>query len=79
MRPNRNLVKAAAKGGLRGVDTLAGDAENIAAYLERAQELRLMAERMTSPEARELLLSISQDYLRLARALEKRPDRPGRS
>lgn len=57
---------------------MAGDAENIAAYLERAQELRLMAERMTSPEARELLLSISQDYLRLARALEKRPDRPGR-
>lgn len=53
---------------------MAGDAEKIAAYLKRAAELRAVAERMSSPEAKELLLSISQDYLRLARALEKRKD-----
>lgn len=67
-------IKAGCKGGLRGANTLAGDAEKIAAYLKRAAELRAVAERMSSPEAKELLLSISQDYLRLARALEKRKD-----
>ena len=54
-------------------DTLAGDAQKIEAYLKRASELRAVAERMSSHEARELLLNISQDYLRLARALEKKP------
>lgn len=54
---------------------MAGDAEKIAAYLKRAEELRAVAERMTSPDARELLLNISQDYVRLARALEKRPQK----
>jgi hypothetical protein len=51
---------------------LAGDAEKIANYLTRAEELRAVAERMSSPEARELLLNIAQDYVRLAKALEKR-------
>ena len=55
------------------MDTLAGDAEKIAAYLKRAEELRAVAERMTSPEARELLLNIAQDYARLAKALERKP------
>ena len=52
---------------------MAGDAEKIAAYLKRAGELRAVAERMTSPEARELLLNIAQDYARLAKALERKP------
>ena len=51
---------------------MAGDAEKIEAYLKRANELRAVAERMSSHEARELLLDISQDYVRLARALEKK-------
>lgn len=55
-----------------GWNTLAGDAEKIAAYRARAQELRAVAQRMNCAEARELLLDISEDYLRLARALEKR-------
>jgi hypothetical protein len=54
------------------VDTLAGDSEKAAAYLKRAEELRAVAERMSSAEARELLLDIAEDYVRLARALEKR-------
>lgn len=58
-----------------GVHTLAGDGEKIAAYLKRAEELRAVAERMSSAEARELLLNISQDYVRLARALEKKLQR----
>lgn len=58
-----------------GVHTLAGDAEKIAAYFKRAEELRAVAERMSSAEARELLLNISQDYVRLARALEKKLQR----
>ena len=53
---------------------MAGEEEKIAAYLKRAAELRAVAERMTSPEARELLLNIAQDYARLAKALEKRKD-----
>ena len=52
---------------------MAGDAEKIAAYIKRAEELRAVAERMSSTEARELLLTIADDYARLARALEKRP------
>lgn len=56
-----------------GWNTLAGDAEKIAAYRSRAQELRAVAERMSSPEARDLLLDISEDYVRLARALERKP------
>lgn len=52
---------------------MAGDAEKIAGYRARAQELRAVAERMNSSEARDLLLDIAEDYLRLARALEKRP------
>lgn len=51
---------------------MAGDVEKIAGYRARAEELRAVAKRMSSPEARELLLDISEDYLRLARALEKR-------
>ena len=51
---------------------MAGDAKKIAGYRARAQELRAVAERMNCAEARELLLDISEDYLRLARALEKR-------
>lgn len=58
-----------------GVVALAGDREKIAAYLKRAEELRAVAERMSSAEARELLLNISQDYVRLARALERKPQR----
>lgn len=54
---------------------MAGDAEKIAGYLKRAEELRAVAERMNSPEARELLLNISQDYVRLAKALEKKPQK----
>lgn len=53
------------------MDTLAGESEKIAAYLARAEDLRTVAQRMTSPEAKELLLNIAQDYLRLAKALEK--------
>lgn len=55
------------------MDTLAGDAEKIAGYVKRAEELRAVAERMNSPEARELLRNIAEDYVRLARALEKKP------
>lgn len=54
---------------------MAGDEDKIAAYLKRAEQLRAVAERMSSAEARELLLNISQDYVRLARALEKKPQR----
>jgi len=67
-------IKAGREGGLRGADTLAGEADKITAYLKRAEELRAVAERMSSAEARELLLSISQDYVRLAKALERRRD-----
>ena len=52
---------------------MAGDAEKIAGYRARAEELRAVAKRMSSPEARELLLDISEDYVRLARALERKP------
>lgn len=52
---------------------MAGDAEKIAAYRARAQELRAVAQRMNCAEARELLLDISEDYVRLARALERKP------
>lgn len=52
---------------------MAGDAEKIAGYVKRAEELRAVAERMNSPEARELLRNIAEDYVRLARALEKKP------
>lgn len=55
------------------MDTLAGDAEKIAGYVKRAEELRAVAERMNSPEAKELLRNIAEDYVRLARALEKKP------
>lgn len=55
---------------------MAGDTEKIAGYLKRAEELRAVADRMSSTEARELLLNIAQDYVRLARALEKRTARP---
>lgn len=51
---------------------MAGDAEKIAGFLTRAEELRGIAARMSSAEARELLLNIAQDYVRLARALEKK-------
>lgn len=54
-------------------NTLAGDADKIAAYRKRADELRAVAERMSSPEAKDLLLNIAEDYVRLARALEKKP------
>jgi hypothetical protein len=37
-------------------------------YLTRAEELRVLAEAMTSIEARALLLEIAQHYTRLAAA-----------
>jgi hypothetical protein len=40
-------------------------------YLTRAEELRVIAEAMTSVEARALLLEIAQHYVRLAAALVK--------
>ncbi|HEX5279537.1 MAG TPA: hypothetical protein VFW28_05635 [Micropepsaceae bacterium] len=51
---------------------MAGDEEKIAGFLTRAEELRAVAARMNSAEAKELLLNIAQDYVRLARALEKK-------
>jgi len=40
-------------------------------YLNRAEELRVIAETMTSIEARALILEIAQHYTRLAAALLK--------
>jgi hypothetical protein len=40
-------------------------------YLNRAEELRVAAEAMTSIEARALILEIAQHYTRLAAALLK--------
>lgn len=40
-------------------------------YLTRAEELRVLAEAMTTIEARALLLEIAQHYTRLAAALLK--------
>ncbi len=51
------------------------DTEKIGHYLKRAAELRDLAERMRTPEARQLLLNVAEHYDRLAAHLQKLADR----
>ena len=50
---------------------MASDAGKIEKYLNYAEELRGFAERMNNPEAKRLVLSVADDYERLAKMIEK--------
>jgi hypothetical protein len=63
-----NLCQKVSGGRIGDVASEPGKAEH---YLTRAEELRVLAEGMTSVEARALLLEIAQHYTRLAAAILK--------
>jgi hypothetical protein len=58
---------------------LPSDAEKIEKFLSYAEELRVLAGRMVNPEARAIVLTVVEDYERLAATLKtqlarRRPD-----
>jgi len=53
------------------MDDYARRAEN---YRNKAEELRILAERMAGQEARAMMLGIAADYLQMAQTLERLGD-----
>jgi len=50
------------------METAAARAER---YHNKAEEVRILAERMKSPEARQIFIRIAADYLEMALAMER--------
>ena len=55
---------------------MSSEGQKVEKYLSYAEELRVLAERLHSPEAREIVLGVVTDYERMARALQEKTPKP---